>query len=320
MSPSQPDQPWLSVAMPIHHGERWLGQTLDSLAAQDCGGIEFLIFDSTDTAGCAGIVDRFRPRLNIVYQHLPHVASWQAKTNLAVKQASSAWVSMLHQDDLWLPNRVADIRRAKAAFPQATLLLNPSIIVDDQGRKLGVWRCPLPADHLMNCSEISEHLLVQNFVSIPAPVIKRSAWLECGGLDETLWYTADWDLYLKLIQRGRVVYRPTPSTAFRIHRNSLTMAGSSDLLDFERQMQTVLARHCHLIEESKLLPTRHRALASIAVNCALAKACSGDTLAMGRAALAVLRLGPLQSLAYMRDSRIMERALPRLRARFAGAF
>jgi hypothetical protein len=162
-------------------------------------------------------------------------------------------------------------------------------------------------------------LLVQNFVSIPAVVVQKRAWIACGGMDTELWYTADWDLYLKLLREGPTVYCEAPSTAFRVHASSLTISGSRNLPDFERQMQIVLERHCDLVPRSRLPKTRRRARASIAVNCALARASSGSIASLAAAAGAVLALGPAQALAYLRDSRVLERTLPRLRARFAGS-
>lgn len=319
-SRSQPERPWLSVAMPVHHGERWLPLTLESVAAQDCTGVEFIILDSTPGTSCEPIVSRFADRLDIRYEHVPDVTSWPAKTNLAVERASADHVAMLHQDDLWDAQRTTAAREAIAAAPSAVLLLNPSRIVDERGRPLGLWRCPLPADRLLDGQDVAERLLVQNFVAIPAPIISKRAWLDCGGMDEELWYTADWDLYLKLLGQVCVFYRSTPSTAFRVHGSSLTVSGSRERPDFRHQMQQVFDRHSHLARASELPRIRRRASASIAVNCALAQASTGSASALLRAAREVLALGPAQALAYLRDSRVLERALPRLRARLAGAF
>ena len=316
----QPEAPWLSVVMPLHRGERWLPSTLESLAAQDCTGVEFIILDSTPDESCGQIVSRFADRLHIRYEHMPHVKSWPAKTNLAVERAAASHVAMLHQDDLWEPQRTKAARAAILAAPEAVLLLNPSRIVDERGRRLGLWRCPLPDGQLLDGPEVAERLLVQNFVAIPAPVIRKRAWLDCGGMDEALWYTADWDLYLKLLAKGPVFYHNTPSTAFRVHGSSLTVSGSRERPDFRQQMQEVFDRHSHLARASDLPRIRRRATASIAVNCALAQASAGSAGALLRAAAEVLSLGPAQALAYIRDSRVIERALPRLRARLAGSF
>lgn len=314
---SQGERPWVSVAMPVHRGERWLGTTLASVAAQDCKGVDLVILDSTPDEACAKIVESFADQLDIRYEHMPETISWTAKTNIAVERAKASHISILHQDDLWLPYRVARIREAIAAFPEAAMLLNPSYIVDERARRLGLWRCPLPHDRVLSASEVMEPLLIQNFIGMPAPVIRREDWFAVGGMDETLWYTPDWDLYLKLARIGRTVYQRSPSTAFRIHPTSLTVTGSRNLSDFEAQMRTVLDRHLDVIPRLNRARVRRRALASITVNCELAEAAQGNSRAMWRALWAVLLLGPREAFAYLRNSRLIERALPRFRARIA---
>jgi glycosyltransferase involved in cell wall biosynthesis len=311
---SLPEKSWLSVVMPVHHGERWLGETLESVAAQG-SGIEVLILDSGSDQRCSAIVERFKQRLNLTYEHTPRLTSWQAKTNLGVKRATAKHVGMLHQDDLWLPNRAAELRQAIAAFPEAALFLNPSYIVDGNSARLGLWRCPLPSDRVLGPEDVAERLLVQNFISIPAPVIRRQAWIDYGGLDEQLWYTADWDLYLKLIQAGPAVYRPIPSTAFRVHDTSLTVSGSRNSMDFRQQMKIVLDRHLSLLPPPVRARVKRRAASSIAINCELAEASRGNLGAMVRALMTVLLLGPREALLYFRDSRVIERTMPRVRAR-----
>ncbi len=91
--------------------------------------------------------------------------------------------------------------------------------------------------------EFGRGLIVQNFLAIPSPIIRREAWLAAGGMDTALWYTADWDLYLKLARRETVAVRPQTTTAFRIHGGSLTMTGSRTASALREQHEIVLKRH-----------------------------------------------------------------------------
>jgi hypothetical protein len=56
------------------------------------------------------------------------------------------------------------------------------------------------------------------------------------------------------------------------------------------------------------------------VNAALAMASAGDFRAVWSAIWQVLRLGPMGAYRYMRDSRIVDRVVPRLKAKLSGAF
>jgi len=84
-------------------------------------------------------------------------------------------------------------------------------------------------------------------------------------------------------------------------------------------MQIVLDRHITKIDgRSKAIERAARA--SIAVNTALSSASAGNLNNILRAALEVVRLGPVGIRRYWRDSRIAERVAPRVRAKLTGVF
>lgn len=306
-------RPLVSVVMPVHAGERWLDAALATITSTADAPVEVIIRDSSPTGSCEAIVQRHAGRLQIDYLHMPEVASWTRKTNLAVEAARGEHIAMLHQDDFWLPGRLAVVAEMIAQDRDAALLVTSACIVDDSGRALGRWRPPFASGEVAN-DACRDGLLVQNSIAIPAPVFRRDAYLAVGGLDESLWYTPDWDLWLKLAARGRVLYDPRPTVAFRVHGGSLTMTG--DRREFAEQLEIVLARH--LPAASKIAPICR---ASARINVLLAQAADGRPARAIAAALGtMLALGPRAIVRYIHASRIVERVTPRLRARLSGVF
>lgn len=313
-------EPFLSVIMPIHDGAGWIGTTLDAVAAEPVAGVELIIIDSSPADATAAIVESYGGRLPLRLLRRPDIGPWQTKTNLGVELASAEHICILHQDDLWLPGRIAAARRWIAQAREAALHLAPSIFVDRSGDRMGRWQCPLPSETPLDRDLLLERMLVQNFVSVPAPVIRRSAWLSCGGMDDALWYTADWDMWLKLANAGPVLYHDEFTTAFRIHGSSLTVTGSRDPREFRAQMETVLDRYLGELPPGRREAIERVARASIDVNVLLAAASGGNVRALASATANVLSLGPAGMNRYLRDSRLRERTVSRLRAKMAGAF
>jgi GT2 family glycosyltransferase len=312
-------KPWLSVIMPTHHGEDWVDASLGSLVEHGAEGIEILVLDSSATGDTLAKVEAFADRLCIRVLDPADRTMWHAKTNLGVQEARADHVCWLHQDDLWLPGRSAAVRRWIDADPGAGLHLANSLIVDRAGRSMGQWSCPLDGEGPVPSDLLLERLLVQNFIAAPVPVYRRDIYLAVGGLDETLWYTADWDLWLKLQAAGTVCFHPEVTAAFRIHGSSLTVSGSRDASDFRDQMEIVLDRHLpRLTQRNKSVRLASRA--SLEVNTALAAASAGNLSELRSAARALLSLRPSDWVRFLRDSRLFDRLVPRLRARFAGDF
>jgi GT2 family glycosyltransferase len=307
-------EPWLSVIMPTYNGAAYLERALESIASQGEDGVEVIALDDGSSDETPTILERYRQRLSLRIEARQRVGNWVANSNHGLRLARAPHACFLHQDDLWLPGR---LRRLRPLLEQggSPLVLHPSRFVNDRGRFVGLWRCPLSAG-LHPSAAVTERLLVQNFIAIPAPIFSRQAALEVGGLDEALWYTADWDFWLKLAGRGPTRYVPQPLTAFRVHGGSQTMQGTSRAAEMRRQLDVVLQRHLPAWQQGQPQGPEIGPAAelSVEVNHALASAVAGRRPDWRRLAGQVLRLGWSGCHRFLRDSRIVERVQARLLA------
>ncbi|WP_068088557.1 glycosyltransferase [Novosphingobium rosa] len=309
--------PWLSVILPIHKGAAFLDATLTSAAAGDCSGMEFLFYDSGQDGGAShAIAMRHADRLNIIWTDTPETGPWTAKINRGVAQARGAHITMLHQDDLWLAGHHRALADTVKTMGDAALSIGPSRLIGSRGQNVGPWRMPFtPGRH--KGRDLAATLIVQNTIAVPSPIFRRDTFLAVGGMDDALWYTADWDLYLKLALAGDVLVRDGATTGFRLHGQSLTMTGSRDIADFRAQNQFVLDRHLPALRP---LPKggEARAMASVAVNCALAEASRGRPGGLARAIAQVATLGPAGWRRFLRETSLYDRVAARVRLKLAG--
>ncbi len=310
-------EPWLSVVMPTYNGERYVAHALESVRRQATDGLEIVVVDDGSTDGTMAIVGRYEGELPI--RVVPHhrIGNWVATTNVGLRAARARLACFLHQDDAWLPGRVAGIRRVLDKAPRTHFLLHPAVFIGPAGERLGRWRCPLQGPEVAS-ERLIERLLVQNFVAIPAPVFDRALALSSGGLDESLWYAADWDLWLRLGAAGPVRLLDEPLAAFRVHPESQTMARARTEQEFREQLSAVFERHfpSWQVQGNRRRAVERAARFSIFVNSALASAGRGERrLPVLRLASEFVRLRPSGWRRYLRDSRIADRVLPRLRLR-----
>ena len=119
-------------------------------------------------------------------------------------EARAAHVSCCTRTICGCPGHLAALRDAITDAPDAVMAIAPSRFIGEAGQALGRWGLPFAPGHHAG-RDFAQTLLVQNSIAIPSPVFARQAWQACGGLDDALWYTADWDLYLKLGQLGDVL-------------------------------------------------------------------------------------------------------------------
>jgi hypothetical protein len=311
----------LSVVMPTYNGERYLAAALQSVLAQADADLELVVVDDGSSDGTVALLERLTAGTRTRLLRPGRLGSWTAASNLGLREARGEWACFLHQDDLWLPGRLA---RLRAELPHAggALLLHHARYVDPSGAPLGEWRCPLPAGEVAS-RDLVERLLVQNFIAMPSPLFRREAALAGGGLDERLWFSADWDLWLRLGAAGPIRFLDETLAAFRLHPESQTVARPVGAGEWAAQLETVLERHMAAWPETGPLRRRveQAARASVAVNATLAASARGAASAFGPVLLQLAALGPVGWHRYLRDSRLVERlgARLRLRHRPAGA-
>lgn len=311
-------RPWLSVLIPAHNGAEWIGHALSSLGGDDAAGVEVVIIDSSPDGETARAVRAHANGLDLQFRHDPALLSWVTKTNVAASTARAEYLCLLHQDDYWMPRRAVVVRQWIEDNPTVSVHLHPTIIVDSSATVLGQWRCPFtPGD--VDRDTFLRRLIVQNFIAIPAPVFRRELYLETGGMDPKQWYTADWDLWLRMGSHCGAMYHDDFLTCFRVHPDSQTMKGSLERLDEMRaQQETVVAKYIGGVRADIRSAVLRRAQASIEVNIALAAAAAGRTTSVWTAAMTAVRLGPVDFFRYTFESRIVERVRARINARRVG--
>ncbi len=316
-------QTWLTVIIPTYNGEAYLSSALDSIMLQHDNDLECIVVDDGSTDATLSILKVYENRFPIKLVQRERQGNWVANTNYALSIAGSEYICLLHQDDLWFENRLYIMKQLIERFPEVGFFLHSSSFIDGTGNYLGPWNCPLPAfPEIIKAKLLIEKLLIQNFISIPAPIFKRDIALQVGGLDETLWYTADWDLWLKISACSDTMYYPKPLAGFRVHPASQTVTRSLYLQDFRKQLENVLNKYFTLWDApaSSKKDVYKVAVFSIDVNTMLANTLHKRNFNFFGLFLAFLLLGPTGWYRYLENSRILERVTARLKAQLITRF
>jgi len=301
--------------MPTYNGDRFVAQALESVRQQQREGIEVLVVDDGSTDQTLEIIHRYSAKLPLKLLTPGRIGNWVAATNIGLREAAGEWACFLHQDDLWLPGRLARL------WPEmdgaaGSLIVHNARYVGPAGQTLCQWTCPFAAGLIAPASFV-ERLLVQNFLAIPSPLFRRRAVVDSGGLQEALWFSADWDLWLRLAALGPVRLIDEALCAFRIHPASQTAARRVRPNEWAEQLTTVLEAHLKTWPATGDVrrSVERVAMASIAVNAVLSAASRGERVRYLPVLSQLLALGPFGWHRYLRDSRIVQRVSARLRLR-----
>jgi hypothetical protein len=148
-----------------------------------------------DAAAAAGLPDD--PRLRIVPNAGPPGAPGARNTGLAL--ATAEWLVFHDDDDLW-DERYSEV--IGAACERA----DPDVVAVFPGFRVGVPGRPARAVRVPPAGPSEDDLLERNLVG-PCTFVacRRRAVVGIGGFDSALPGAQDWDLWLRLAGRGRLL-------------------------------------------------------------------------------------------------------------------
>lgn len=213
----------MSVVIPCFNGAKYLRPCLESALAQhDPGPAEVLVGDDGSTDDSARIAESNGPRVRVLHHPGRANRGLPATRNLCIREARYPLIAFLDADDVWLPGHLNALVGALADNPLTALAYGNGRYLDDDGRLYGRR---LPPGHTVPTPEA---LLVDNCLTVNGMLIRKVVFTHVGLFDESLRYSEDHDMWLRIFEKYPVVYAPVFGYAYRQHAGQ--MSRHSDLI------------------------------------------------------------------------------------------
>lgn len=269
--------------------ERWLNECVDSALAQTHKDLEIIVVDDNSPDSSPDILrsygDHIRLQLNSQNRGTYGVL------DQALEMATGEFVAVLNSDDVWEPEK---IERQIAGMGEAVLSYTGGIFIDDDGREIHGkpmgWAPPteLPEHHFAR-------LIENNYIIASSAVLRTNVAREVGGFCDGFKNVGDWNMWLKMAERGSFSFAEGELTKYRIH-------GSNTISDDSITQQEVLAARLKWAERASMLPTREMREAAAVSFAAAGRLLSkmGQGEAARRAILKSISLMPLRLKSYFR--------------------
>ena len=208
-------EPAVSVVVPTRNRAAVCAQTLRSILGQRDIELEVVVVDEGSTDDTPAMLEAIGDDRVTVVRH-DVARGLPAARNAGLARARGRWAAWCDDDDLWAPDKLAAQLDAATATG-AAWAIGGSVLVDADLHVMGHQAVP-PRD------EVLDRLLVSNAVPGGGSGVLASvdAVRSVGGFDESLASCEDWDLWLRLAQRGAPATVDRPLVAFRTWGGSMS--------------------------------------------------------------------------------------------------
>jgi glycosyltransferase involved in cell wall biosynthesis len=186
------------VLVPAYNGERFVGEALESLAAQTFGDFEAIVVDDGSTDRTGAIVAELAardPRFRLIRQAN---GGTQAARNAALAASRGTWVGLLDQDDVWRPAKLASQLALAAADPSRNLLFTNYEVWDGARTLETRYERPDKVPH----GDVAVRLAWSCLFQASTVMVPRAAAVAASGFDPELRNAGDWDLWLRIAEGG----------------------------------------------------------------------------------------------------------------------
>ena len=232
--------PLISVIVPVHNCERYLGEALQSLSAQTFEDIEVVVVDDGSSDGSRTIAAQFAERDRRFHLiALPAPSGRPAlPRNTGIAAARGTYIAFLDADDVALPNRFESavdalrITAAEMVFADMVRMgpdaesVHATPILQGRGflRAAHEYLEPL-STALYLCRRAFPAFMVSTYEAIHVPTVVFLRELladEPFAFDDRLICGEDLDLFYRLARRTRPVFIDAVHSIVRVHHTSLT--------------------------------------------------------------------------------------------------
>ncbi|MFN0084286.1 MAG: glycosyltransferase family 2 protein [Blastocatellia bacterium] len=208
----EPSLPKISIITPSFNQARFLERTICSVLDQGYPNLEHIVIDGGSTDGSVEILRRYADRL--AYWVSEPDGGQSHALNKGFARATGEIFGWLNSDDVYCPGALAQAGRRFAEDRALDLFYGGLYLIDAEDRLLDAhWAGPCNPRYTLHVGlDIHQQALFW----------RRELMDRVGGIDETMNFSMDVDLIMRLLLHGRAARTRDYLGMFRVHDEAKT--------------------------------------------------------------------------------------------------
>jgi glycosyltransferase involved in cell wall biosynthesis len=199
----------ISIITPSFNQAQFIEDTILSVLNQNYPNLEYIIIDGGSKDHSIDIIKKYEDKL---HYWISEKDNGQADAvNKGLKIATGEIIGWLNSDDTYLPNALLKIAETFNKYPNYEVIFGNQVLTDPSGKYLRV-KHELPYNF--------HRLIYHMFQSQPATFFKRNIIQKIGLLNTALFYTLDYEYFLRIGKKCRVKHIASLLATYRLHSSS----------------------------------------------------------------------------------------------------
>jgi glycosyltransferase involved in cell wall biosynthesis len=203
-----------SVVIPNYNHGQYVGNAIRSVLGQEYRDFEIIVVDDGSTDNSRDVVAQFGDQVRYIWQENQGLS---AARNTGLEAAKGAYIGLLDADDMYEPDFLSSLVSVLEANPDADGIFCGYRFVDHLNNPL-----PQVEARLIPDGQLYRALLDGNFLVPESMLVRRRCYKNVGLFDETLRACEDWDMWLRITSRHKIVGTTKVLTRHRILPGSMS--------------------------------------------------------------------------------------------------
>jgi hypothetical protein len=205
----------VSIIIPCYNQGHYLKKALDSVVAQEVAAWEAIVIDDGSTDETSLVHQDYDDgRIRYFFQENRGLSGAR---NTGIERARGRFVAFLDADDEWERGFLTRCLAELAGEPHVVGVYTGNSFIDPESRLL-----PQSGGARPGPGDFRRRLLEGGFFPVHAALVSRAAVEACGRFDEALSSLEDWDLWLRLSERGTMAGIPERLARYRVYPGSMS--------------------------------------------------------------------------------------------------
>lgn len=227
----QNNNPLVSVVIPVHNGEKYIKEALESCINQTYSTLEIIVVDDESTDTTLDILKEYEKKDNRIKAISVSKQNGLGNViNIGIRQSKGEYIARMDADDVMYPTRLEKQTEYLENNPDCVAVGGQIDIIDVDSKITG------HREYAIEDKDIKKNMFLFQPFAHPAVTMRKSAVESVGLYPENMWKVEDVKFFFLLSQKG--LYHNLSDTVLK-YRMTFNTESQSKMVDHFKKTNEV---------------------------------------------------------------------------------